>query len=528
MANYKTIRDYLVGLGFSVDQVSERKFQDALKRTRVAVEKFTKASTEGFAVVGGAFIAATAAVAGATIGLMRSTAQQDLGFQVFARRMMMGTDAAKKMKIATDALGYSLEEIIWGPPELAERYQQLIKDQTRMMELLGGDRGEKAFRNIRDIEFQFTRMGPALQYFGMRLTEDVLNKLSGSPMALKERLQGFVDWFESPSGFVRISDKISSVVAPAFLKLGAAVGSGYHWITGSTLTDTFNPANPRALDILARNVGNSPFLGDVSGAFDTLPKLKAVKPSTLGGIWDSNKSVGQNLQDLFHFGGGMDQILGDLAASGRTSGNAALMLALAEQETSSLIPKHIIHAQKLSALGKICRSNWPKGKRVDSEADQISVMNSIIFGNLKKRKGNLKNALHDYYGWGQCGAWRADVRPVLPAVHGQVPALAKRSFGARPEHVPRGELSRWRRGSDGERRARQRHARRDRAGRARCMRRARSSRHAAEVCARAGSIRLGGRVYHIVRCFRAELRHPWRPEPANLQHDLRAPGEYAG
>jgi hypothetical protein len=398
LANYKTIRNYLVGLGFAVEHVAERKFQDALKRTGVAVEKFAKASAEGFTIVGGAFVAATAAVAGATVGLMRSTAQQDLGFQVFARRMMMGTDAAKKMKIATDALGYSLEEIIWGPPELAERYQQLIKDQTRMMELLGGDRGEKAFRNIRDIEFQFTRMGPALQYFGMRLTEDILNKLSGSPMALKERLQGFVDWFESPSGFVRISDKTSSVIAPAFLKLGAAVGSAFHWITGSTLTDTFNPANPRALDTLARNPGNSPFLGDVSGAFDTWPKLKAVKPSTLGGIWDSNKSVGQNLQDLFHFGGGTDQILGDLAASGRASGNAALMLALADQETGG---KFNIDARNARTgafgLGQIMPGNWPKGKSLDSEADQISVMNSVIFGNLRRRKGNLKDALRDYY-----------------------------------------------------------------------------------------------------------------------------------
>jgi hypothetical protein len=221
-------------------------------------------------------------------------------------------------------------------------------------------------------------------------------------MALKERLQDFVDWFESPSGFVRISDKISSVIAPAFLKLGAAVGSAFHWITGSTLTDTFNPANPRALDILARNPGNSPFLGDVSGAFDTLPKLKAVKPSTLGGIWDSNKSVGQNLQDLFHFGGGMDQILGDLAASGRTSGNAALMLALAEQE-SNFNPKAYNSRTRAFGLGQILPKNWPKGKSVDSEADQISVMNSIIFGNLKERKGNLKDALHDYYGWGHAG-----------------------------------------------------------------------------------------------------------------------------
>jgi hypothetical protein len=391
LANYKTIRDYLVGLGFAVDQVAERKFQDALKRTGVTVEKFAKAGVKGFTIVGGAFVAATAAVAGATVGLMRSTAQQDLGFQVFARSMMMGTDAAKKMKIATDALGYSLEEIIWGPPELAERYQQLIKDQTRMMELLGGDRGEKAFRNIRDIEFQFTRMGPALQYFGMRLTEDILNKLSGSPMALKERLQGFVDWFESPSGFVRISDKISSVIAPAFLKLGAAVGSVFHWVTGSTISDVMSPRF-RPLDMLAMNPGRFGGGTLTERASDMLFNRGESASD------DVKKKFWKDLWDKIKAPFGVPEIQGDLAASGRASGNAALMLALADQETGGKFNIDAHNARTGAfGLGQIMPGNWPKGKSVDSEADQISVMNSIIFGNLKRRKGNLKDALRDYY-----------------------------------------------------------------------------------------------------------------------------------
>jgi hypothetical protein len=190
----------------------------------VAVERFAKSSVKEFTVVGGAFVAATAAVAGATLGLMRSVANQDLGFQLYARRMLMGTEAARKMKMATDALGYSLEEIIWGPPELAERYHQLIKDETAMIGLLGSDKGESAFRRIRDIEFQFTRLTPALQIFGMKLTEDVINKLAGGPMSLEDRMKHFVDWFESPEGFIKISDKLSNVIAPALRGVGNLMG----------------------------------------------------------------------------------------------------------------------------------------------------------------------------------------------------------------------------------------------------------------------------------------------------------------
>jgi hypothetical protein len=215
VADFTTIRSYLVKLGYAVDETSSRKFSDVLKRDAVEVAKFAGGAAIAFAEVGTAFVAAAAAVAGATVGLVSSVAKQDLSFQLYARRMYMGTDAARKLKIATDALGYSLEEIIWGPPELAERYHQLIIDQDKMFRYLGEDGGERVFRKIRDIGFQFTRMEPALRIFAMRLTEDVMNKLFGNSESLEVRLKGFVDWFESPQGFVRISKEFSDVLVPA-------------------------------------------------------------------------------------------------------------------------------------------------------------------------------------------------------------------------------------------------------------------------------------------------------------------------
>jgi hypothetical protein len=47
--------------------------------------------------------------------------------------------------------------------------------------------------------------------------------------------------------------------------------------------------------------------------------------------------------------------------------------------------------------------NWPAGKQGGSIDDQLAVAASIFFGNLKGRKGNVKDALHDYYGWGTPG-----------------------------------------------------------------------------------------------------------------------------
>jgi hypothetical protein len=221
MANYETIRSYLVGLGYKIDEISSRKFEDALKRSAILTEKFAKGAAKDFTLVGGAFIAAASAITAGGIALASSVAKQDLGFQLYARRMYMATDAAKKMKIATDSLGYNLEEIIWGPPELADRYRRLVQDQTKMLEMLGPG-FEKKMYNLREIGFQFDRLGVGIQYFGMRLTEDVLNKLFGGEESLEKRMEHLIDWFESPQGFVKMSDQFSNVLAPAILKVAHA------------------------------------------------------------------------------------------------------------------------------------------------------------------------------------------------------------------------------------------------------------------------------------------------------------------
>jgi hypothetical protein len=230
MADHDIIKEYLVKLGFAVDNVELRKFEDSLKRTGIAAEKFAKNMSIGFVAAGGAIVTALAAVGAGTVALATNVARQDLAFQIFARRMFIGTDAARKMKIALDSLGYSMEEIIWGPPELAERYRQLITDQTNMIKIMGGDTGERAFRKIRDIEFQFTRMGPELVIFSRKLTEDIIVKMFGSMDNLENKLKGLNDWFQS--NIPSIAAKITAVLVPAFEKFSVVVGAAYDKIVG--------------------------------------------------------------------------------------------------------------------------------------------------------------------------------------------------------------------------------------------------------------------------------------------------------
>src|SRR6266700_6871186 len=115
------IKSYLVSLGFKVDRRELSGFTEALKRAATESEIVASKMAKGFVAAGITITGALAGVAAGFVGLMDHVAQNDLDMQLFARRMFLSTDAARKMKTATDALGYSIEEIVWGPPELAER-----------------------------------------------------------------------------------------------------------------------------------------------------------------------------------------------------------------------------------------------------------------------------------------------------------------------------------------------------------------------------------------------------------------------
>ena len=190
------LSSYLVRLGFDVRQDEFRKFQDALRKVTQQVEY----ATVGASGIAGMFLKAGGAIAGVLAGIVTGTvaladnvAQADLGFQIYARRMFMSTDAAKQLKIATDALGYSLEDIIWGPKELQERFGALVTDQQKMMKELGPD-FEIQMRRLRDVRFEFTRMGVEVKYLAMEVVKDLSKALFGDETSLLNRLREFNDW----------------------------------------------------------------------------------------------------------------------------------------------------------------------------------------------------------------------------------------------------------------------------------------------------------------------------------------------
>lgn len=208
------IKSYLVELGFRTNQHELSKFKEGLKIAASTAGEATGKIGKGFLAMGALATGALASITAGTIGMAMHVAKSDLDMQIFARRMFLTTDAARKMKMATDALGYSLEEIIFGPPELQERYHTLIKDQEEMLKGLNGAGFKEQMRNLRDVRFEFTRLGNELQYFAMFVITDLSKALFGDENGLLNAMREFNKWFRD--NMPRIAESIATQVAPAF------------------------------------------------------------------------------------------------------------------------------------------------------------------------------------------------------------------------------------------------------------------------------------------------------------------------
>ncbi|HKV77391.1 MAG TPA: lytic transglycosylase domain-containing protein [Candidatus Sulfotelmatobacter sp.] len=281
MGDNTTIKQYLVALGWSVDQTSMRQFQSTLRWMQREVEQYTTHPITGiaslFAKTGLTVAGALAGIGVASVGLLKHVADSDLSMQMFARRMFMGVGAARDMKTSLEALGVSLEDVIWGPVELRERYGQLMRDQQKMG--LGAD-WETQMRHIRDVEFQFTRLQMTFERgFLPYLAGSISKSLFGDSGDLEKNLQLLNDEFIK--NLPVISDQVAHVIAPAMHEIWEEILKPM----GQWLQD---PRNLKGLIDDLKSVGQE--VGEVASDFKAL--------------FDIFKSSPQDFKEIFKYGAG--------------------------------------------------------------------------------------------------------------------------------------------------------------------------------------------------------------------------------
>lgn len=212
MAELDTLKSYLISLGFAVDIASYRKMNQLLDQQKKMVMNSTGVMSNSYVKAGKTIAGVLVAVGAATVTLMDKVAKADLGYDLFGMKMYMTADAAKKVKIAVDALGYSMDEIAWNP-ELKKRFDQLIELQGGLQKKLGPDY-KQAMREIRDIRFEFTKMRVEGEYMMQIFVYELFKRLGISAKDVHELLKRFNDWLMA--NMVPAMKKLADVLARTF------------------------------------------------------------------------------------------------------------------------------------------------------------------------------------------------------------------------------------------------------------------------------------------------------------------------
>ena len=204
------ISEYLVRIGFSTDDQSFRKFQGVLADADRAIATHVTGTAKYVLAAETAIIGAFTGVSAAIISSADHIAMADQRYRLLGASMATTTEAARKWSIITRELNATPGEIFWDPSgELGQRANQLWKEQTEMAAAQGKD-FEKNLRQIRDIHFEFSRLGGAMERLAGSFAVDLWTKLGIDPK--KNPLKSFVDDFEA--GIPGLSTQLSTMAVP--------------------------------------------------------------------------------------------------------------------------------------------------------------------------------------------------------------------------------------------------------------------------------------------------------------------------
>lgn len=234
MPNSFILDEYLVKLGFTTDTVGYARFANALRDASSLVENQTFGMAKKILEAQGAATGLFAAIGAGALGMADKVAMADQDYRLLALHMYTSLPVARELKVALDALGQPLENVMWDP-ELAARFHQLVDDQRRLTEELGPN-FESNMVKIRDVRFEFTRLGVTIEdYLIPMIVNDLAAAFGTNIDGMLEKLRGWNDWLITH--MPEISDWITNKLKPALIDVENVAGET--WVMVKALAAAF-------------------------------------------------------------------------------------------------------------------------------------------------------------------------------------------------------------------------------------------------------------------------------------------------
>jgi len=297
----ETIKSYLVSLGFSVDQSAFHKATTAIDSVEKSVSKFAGKTVVKF---GAAAAAVTSFVAAANVGIAKflgGLAQADLENQKLARQLWTTEDQAASFNNTLKAMGVTMQDLYLSP-ELMKNFREL---RTTIKDLRPPEEYSRQMKEIRSIQFEFTKMKLEATYAFQWIGHYLVKYLAGPLGDIKKKLSDFNALVikEMP----RWTEKVAKFLA-GFVQAGVTIvrvfkdaASGIEWLLSRIPTNVKMVGG--ALAGLAAIIASGPFgimIALLTAAVLLLDDFYTYLDggeSALGPIWDKLTSLYDQLKD---------------------------------------------------------------------------------------------------------------------------------------------------------------------------------------------------------------------------------------
>lgn len=186
------LESYLVQLKWGVDSGGLARFQGALRSANRSVEAMVGSAGARLLGWGAATTGVFVGLGAGLAGIIDKVAMADQSYRLFALRMFTTQAVGRELSITMKALGASLDQIVWDP-ELHARAMQLFKDQEIMTAGMG--KGfERNMYDIRNLRFEFQRLGVILQYGSFNFVSDLFRDFFPQFGDMTKSFHKFNDW----------------------------------------------------------------------------------------------------------------------------------------------------------------------------------------------------------------------------------------------------------------------------------------------------------------------------------------------
>lgn len=306
-ADVKTLKEYLVKLGFDVNENQFKEFMDVLDLSETEMANFAGMAnvqmlSATFAVL--SFVSSANAGIASYLG---SLARAELDTELFARRMWVSVEQGKAIQTALEATGHSIEDL-WYSDELRDQFREL---QELAMDIEPPEDYREYMQSIREVQFEFTKLRVTFayvsQWVGFYLTkflEEPIKNIKGDIEDINE----FVN-----QNIPNISQKIAR-----FLSNFVRVGQTITWIIKGIATGLIEmPEQIRqvslALAALFAAASANPFTLAIAGVSLLLLMLEDYYTFTQGGksafedLWKSIQASTEIQELRENFSGVVDE-----------------------------------------------------------------------------------------------------------------------------------------------------------------------------------------------------------------------------